>query len=165
MDIEIYDMYDLWYVPAWWEKKISWLYIAGICVTVLVASALCFFWRKKSTVKETKRQKALKMLAILETQKNLLTHQELYAKVTGFMKEIFYGCYGSLFKGKTDAEFLAALKEVSLDHEIQQVLKDIFKGVELIKFAHEKTLIAKRDEDLVRCRFVIEKMYPKESRF
>ena len=161
--IEIYDIYDLWYVPAWWEKKSTWL-IAGSCVVILlVFIALYYLWERKKNIRETSEQKALKMLAFLESQKNVLTHQELYLKITALLKEIFYGRYGFLFKGNTDIEFLSTIKELSISQDIHLALTDILKGVELIKFAHQKTVISKRDEDLIRCKYIIEKVYQKES--
>lgn len=161
--IEIYDIYDLWYIPAWWEKKSTWL-IAGSCVViVLLFIAVYYLWKKKKNMRETSEQKALKMLAFLESQKNLLTHQELYLKITALLKEIFYARYGFLFRGKTDTEFLSNVKELSISQDIHSALADILKGVELVKFAHQKTVITKRDEDLIRCKYIIEKIYQKES--
>lgn len=161
--IEIYDIYDLWYVPAWWEKKSTWL-IAGSCVVVLLVLIVSYYlWKKRKNIRETGEQKALKMLAFLESQKNALTHQELYLKITALLKEIFYVRYGFLFKGKTDIEFLSNVKELSISRDIHLALTDILKGVELIKFAHQKTVMSKRDEDLIRCKYIIEKIYQKES--
>ncbi len=161
--IEIFDIYDLWYVPAWWEKKSTWL-LAGSCVAILLLIALCYYlWKKKNSIRETSAQKALKTLALLELQKNLLTHQELYLKITALLKEIFYVRYGFFFKGNTDTEFLVKAQELPISQDIHVALNDILKGVELIKFAHQKMVIAKRDEDLIRCKYIIEKIYQKES--
>ncbi len=158
--IEIYDIYDMWYTPSWWEKKATLLVIALIFCGLCLLFLYYFLKKRNAQKKETAAQKALQRIAFLEKQKNTLSHQVLYAMLTTLIKEFLCHHYGKQFATQTDNELLTSLsyKGEELPEGVMQDIIFIFKGVEMIKFANQQALITKRDEDLMRSKHIIEKI-------
>jgi len=158
--IEIYDIYDLWYIPSWWEKKTTWFVVAAFVFVVGFIFLVRFLKKRSAQKKLTIAQKALQRIAYLENQKNILSHQVLYATLTTTLKEFLCYYYGKRYASQTDNELLAAISinQQELPEDVRQNLMFIFSGVEMIKFANQKALVAKRDEDLMRSKNLIEKI-------
>jgi len=155
--IEIYDIYDIVYSPYWWENSIPWICIGFFCIVML----LFFVYRvikNRLQKKETLLEKTLKSIALLDKQKNAISHQVFYGSLTSLLKDFFCHQYGKQLQGKTDNEFIDVLAHEKTPHDIMGDITGIFKGVEVIKFANQQALVSKRDEDLIRAKSMIEKI-------
>ena len=148
---DFYDIYDFIYVPFWKTNT----FIACAVFVGLIACAIAgylFYKRYKKEIAKpiTPKEWALGELAKLTPQK--------YQTKEEFKK--FYFALGSIFKGylkeekgwdlleKTDTELLDILIQKGVDQEILSILKKIFEGSLLIKFANAEALRTQALEDL-----------------
>jgi hypothetical protein len=138
--LELLDIYDIWYHP-WWQQ--TWFMILCIVFVVALIATFSYFIYKKFFVKPIIKQAW--QIALQEIEK--LSHSDFddqnkfYSTLTSILKHFLQEEYSIALVDKTETEFIALLETNSLvPASITEKCRLIFDGVVLIKFAHQKTV-------------------------
>lgn len=136
--LELLDIYDVWYNP-WWQQ-VWFKVICCMSIFAILAVFSYFIYRKffiKPVIKHA-WQKALEEIEKL-SQSDFDDQNKFYSTLTSILKQFMQAEYQVSFVDKTDTEFIESLEKSSLiPSTITQKCKLIFDGVTLIKFAHQK---------------------------
>ncbi len=139
-NLELLDIYDVWYKP-WWHE--TW-FIAGMTLCfILIVGIVSYVFYKKYDTSPLSITVLDRIACDLKKLKNLDVNQQtyFYSQLTMLLKEALQEIYGVSVVHKTDNEFVEFLEQLpALAPEVAVSLKDIFDGVVLIKFAHQKTV-------------------------
>jgi hypothetical protein len=112
-DIEVYDLYDVWYQP-WWlstPAKIVWAILGVIIVCLLVW--LCIRLIRANT-KISYVQKALQQCAYLRKNADTLELAFVYAQLTALLKDYIERRYQVRLKPFTDQEVVVQVNQLPL---------------------------------------------------
>ena len=156
--IEIYDIYDIWYEPAWWQTKTCWLLLALFFLCGIVWVLYRFIEKKRQQRNARPDVKALKQLQELQYRLTTIHPPLLYSMLTELLKQYLCQRYGWRLMSRTDKELLNYIKRKELSSEIIGDLSIIFSGVEHINFAHQEVVLSKMSDDLARSIQLVKKL-------
>ncbi len=145
----LYDIYDIMYTP--WYKQ--WWFIGVVAFCVLFFAYLCvrFFLTKKSVQRQYDvYEKALQRIAVLEKNFDSDAHI-FYAMAIRDIKEYLQERYDVEVVSATDDEVIDCLEKALVDQALIEMIKKLFKGVVLIKFAHQS---AEKEQKLQTIRLM-----------
>jgi hypothetical protein len=159
-DIELYDIYDIWYDPPWF---IRYYLVIIIVLGIIFLFGLAYYLYKR----RTKRAKicweiALERLAKLD-QELSKDHKLFYFNLTGIIKEYLIARYRLDLESKTDAEMVENIKNYNLPEVITEDLKKVLSGTTMIKFANQKVDDAIVKNDLKIIIEMVKNTIPKEK--
>lgn len=136
-DIEVYELYDVWYHP-WWQHpavKIVGLVLLALCAGV----ALWFVWRWLRPKKHTPYwQRALEQCAALSTNVHQLSTRVVYARLTTILKHYLTERYATDVRAITDQELQQAIGESPISDERKVQIQQLLTLAVPIKFAHQQ---------------------------
>lgn len=112
-DIELYDLYDVWYHP-WWQSS-TFKFVVLLVVLLLFAYLVWVFMRwLKRTQPMPYDQKILMQCQQLKKDSAMLEISFLYAQLTALLKEYLAKRYNTHLKSLTDQELLAYVGELGM---------------------------------------------------
>ncbi|MBI2774686.1 hypothetical protein HYX58_01630 [Candidatus Dependentiae bacterium] len=161
--IKLYDLYGWWYKPFWHQPA---FYIPfGFVICALVLAMLIFLVRyiKRSRKKVLDPwQEALNNLqkinlGLFEDQD---THKLFYGHLTRVLKTYLAKRYDLSLEGKTDQEVIEAVKHSALPADLQEQVRHLFSGAEIIKFAHQEGAGERMRYDLIRAIDIVRNTIP-----
>lgn len=159
-DIELYDIYDIWYEPPW--------FIRYNMALLVVAISLLFFWigyyiyRKKLLRKKNCWEITLEKINKLNKYISV-DNKLIYFNLTAIIKEYLMERYYLDVKSKTDSEVIENIETYNLPEEISEDLKKILSGATMIKFANRKVDDSIVRDDLNVTIRMVNKTIPKEG--
>lgn len=157
-DIELYDIYDIWYEPSWLYRYGIWLLGA---FTALGFFVCIYYWYKKRVEKKKKCwQIALEKLAQLDKKTD---YKFFYFDLTKILKEYLVHRYHVDVLSKTDTEMVESLGTYAISKEVSEDLKKIFSGTTEAKFAQQKVDHNARQNDLLVSKHIIKKSMPTQA--
>jgi hypothetical protein len=135
---EIYDIYGVWHVPFWQTQP----FIIGVwCTAILIAIVLFyllirFFKARKRPLKPW--EWANRELDALWVTRGFTREdgRKFYSQLTEIIKMYVEKRYGYPVMSATDIEFLAYMNDRAIAPALMENLKQIFEGVQEIKFAN-----------------------------
>jgi hypothetical protein len=161
-DIQLYELYDLWYTPFW---KQWW--VIGIIVTFcLFLITIALYWwlciRKIRVLVKDPWQEALDSLYAINLSlfEDLDHHRILYHELTNILKQYVSKLYLLDLQGKTDSEWLAVLASSQFPRDLQVPLRSIMEGALTIKFAHQDVAMEQMRFDIVRSIDIVRNTIP-----
>lgn len=156
-EIELFDIYDIWYEPSWFIRY--WKIIALLGISMVCIAIALWFYKKKMTHKKTCWEHALERLAQLKTvHKSSL----FYCDLTTILKEYLMNRYQLDLVSKTDWEIVQYLDcEEKLPPSIIHDLKKIFGTTTEMKFAHQKIGVNALQDDLLISVKIVQNSIPK----
>lgn len=135
---EIYDIYGVWHVPFWQTQPFI---ISMWCAAILIVLALLyllirFLKRRKKTLKPW--EWANQELDTLWEHRGFTREdgKRFYSQLTEIIKMYVEKRYGYQVLSATDIEFLAYMQDRNFSPALLDDLKQIFEGVQEIKFAN-----------------------------
>ena len=158
-DIELYDIYDIWYEPSWFVKYSSWL--GGGFLIVLIVLLGYYTYRKKYFRKKNSWVIALEKLEELNNYVSK-DHKLFYFNLTAIIKEYLKERYTLDVCSKTDLEMVEFLTNPTLPHYVVEDLKKIFSDISMVKFANHKVNESSVQEDLIISIRMVKNTIPKE---
>lgn len=148
-ELQIKDIYDVWYHPFWREK---WFVYSSI-ILIIGLIVLVSYWLYKRNKKEiilTPQEQALEALYKLK-KSEWESHKVFYIQLTTILKQYLQTQYKLPCIGKTDIEWLEMLQKNSQINEfVIQTIKTLLDGVVLIKFANQKAAQQQMQEALIK---------------
>jgi len=156
---ELYDIYGVWHVPFWQTKP----FIIGIwCVAILIALALLYlFVRFLKTRKRLLKpwEWANQELDALWKRRGFTREdgKRFYSQLTEIIKTYVEKRYGYQVLSATDIEFLAYMQDRNFEPALLEDLKQIFEGVQEIKFANLDTIPENIERDFALSKAFIAK--------
>jgi hypothetical protein len=164
-DIQIYELYDLWYTPIvkqWW--------FIGLIITIcLVIIGALIFWivrikKSRHSIKDPWQEALDSLYAIdLKLFEDPEQHRLLYHTLTKILKKYISKRYSLDLEGKTDAECLTILACSSFPHDLQIPLRNILESAITIKFAHQEAILEHMRFDILRSIDIVRNTIPKQS--
>jgi hypothetical protein len=154
---ELYDIYGVWHVPFWQTQA----FIIGMwCAAIVIAVALLYFVIRffKSRKKPLKPwQWANKELDALWQRRGFTREdgRRFYSQLTEIMKMYVEKRYGYQVLSATDIEFLDYMQDRHLPPALMENLKQIFEGVQEIKFANIDTIPENIERDFALAKAFI----------
>lgn len=136
-ELEIKDIYDVWYHPFWQQ---TWFIATGIVVCLFLIGWLSYwlYQKQKKPIIFTPVEVAIDQLQQLQKQKELAPKQ-FYTFLTTILKQFLQAQTKLHFVGTTDAEMLKLLeKNPAVPENSYELVKSILAGVTLIKFANQE---------------------------
>jgi len=156
---ELYDIYGVWHVPFWQTQR----FIIGMwCLAAIGALAVIYLLvrmmrgRKKTVKPWTWANRELDAL----WAKRGFTREDgkhFYSQLTEIMKTYLEKRYGYQVRSATDIELIAYLQAHSFDPVLLQDLKQIFEGVQEIKFANLDTIPENIERDFALSKAFVSK--------
>ena len=152
-EIELYNLYDLWYEPFWHKP---WFLLVIVSVALLMV-ALLLFWLIKIRKKTKQRlkepgQEALDQLTMLQQQvhecKSVVSRKQFYSNLTRILKRYLVRRYGFALESKTDEEVVLIIRNSEFPIELFKSLSTVFNGALYIKFAHQDAAFDQMNQDL-----------------
>lgn len=159
----LHSIYGLWHKPFW---QTTIFYVIVFFVFVLVMSIFIFILLKKYRGKKTKMMPGQRALVDLDKLKVLMlekkiSNQGFYLSLTEIIKNYLFSRFGYDLFGCTDQEVVKFLVNKKFDLFLLENIKDMFKSMQLIKFAAESAAIELMENDLSRSVELINKTVPK----
>lgn len=157
--IPIFELYqDLWYIPFWrraWFVVIFSI-IVIVCILLIVYILYCMYKKRRMKIKSPE-QRALMHLneLIVEVFIEKGKYDAFYAQVIAILKNYFTEIFDDIFYAKTDDEFLTSIQNLSLTFEQKEMIEDILRGIEYIKFAKKDVSSERMKDDLAKAIAVI----------
>src|SRR5947207_12232298 len=109
--------------------------VAGTLLCVGLTIWLIKRWRNRPLVLPTPRQRALELLARIETEIDKLTPYQFSIRVSDILRRYVTEQYQLPVTRQTSVEFLNALAATSFSGDEQSLLTDFLNRCDLIKFA------------------------------
>ncbi len=164
----LYGNYDIWHKPFW--QTITFYRISGLLLFTSML-LLGYLLIKKYRVRKKKKkvpawQHALQELKLLQKNNKVVpVHgKEFYRIVTAIFKSYLQEQFNSNLCSKTDTEVISYLeKRVDIDPELLQIIRTIFKGSVLIKFANERAIQEQIEHDFNQSVMIIKKTMQQEK--
>lgn len=164
--IELYELYGWWYQPVWYHPLARFFYWLLIGILII---ATCFFvyrFFKKRAAQKLREpwQDALSELQAI----NLIlfedpeTHKLFYAQLTALLKKYLGRRYQLLLDDKTDHEVIEHISSSPLPLDLQEHVRILFCGAQLIKFAHQEGAQDRMRYDLMRAIDIVRNTIPKK---
>jgi len=159
---KLYPIYSLWHKPFWQTTP---FYVAIVILVVLVVFLLLwilirryFATRKKGTAWDKAIADLLALRNLLREKK--ISDQAFYLSLTSILKRYLYERFLYDLFGKTDREVILFLEKDKFDATLLNTIKDMFDGLQYIKFANDKAIREKMDKDLNSCIDIVKKTVP-----
>ncbi|OQA33904.1 MAG: hypothetical protein BWY54_00912 [Candidatus Dependentiae bacterium ADurb.Bin331] len=164
--IELYDLYDWWYQPFWYHpiaRIVGWLLVSGL---ILIMFFFLYRLLKKRAAQKT-REPWQDALSELQGIKLILfedpeTHKIFYAQLTALLKTYLGKRYGLALNDKTDHEVIEQIACSPLPVDLQEHVRALFQGAQLIKFAHQEGAQDRMRFDLMRAIDIVRNTIPKK---
>lgn len=154
-DIQIYDMYDIWYQPPW---IIRYFYHSLFFIGFIILVVFGYYWYKKRVANRKKCwHRALEQLATL----NVKDHKAFYFSLTSILKNYLIERYSVDVNSKTDWEMVKYLEDNKYGHI--KDLKKIFNETTAVKFSHQDVDDSVLREHLCLSINVVKNSVPKEG--
>lgn len=116
-----------------------WMIFAGVAALLLLAGLTTWLikrWRNRPVAEQTPRQRALDLLARIETEIDKLTPYQFSIRVSDILRRYVTEQYQLPVTRQTSVEFLNALAATSpFSTDEQALLGDFLNRCDLIKFA------------------------------
>ncbi|MGH8095105.1 MAG: DUF4381 family protein [Chthoniobacterales bacterium] len=115
-----------------------WMIFCAVAATLLLVGLTIWLvkrWRNRPVVVPTPRQRALDLLARVETQVDKLTPYQFSIRVSDIVRGYVTEQYQLPVTKQTSVEFLNALAATSFTGDEQLLLTDFLNRCDLIKFA------------------------------
>ncbi len=150
-ELELFDLYDLWYEP-FWHKPWFWPLVFSVIFLLIM---LVLYWGIKKRMK-TKQiikepwQEALEQLTILKVHeyKSITARKQFYSNLTYILKRYLIRRYGIALESKTDEELIVIIRNSEFPVELFATLSTIFNDALYIKFAHQDAAFQQMNHDL-----------------
>jgi hypothetical protein len=134
-EIELYDIYDIWYEPSWFIRYKTELLIALISAIFL---SMAFYWYKKKLLRRKKCWEFTLDKLVALNRLISQDHKLFYFNLTAIIKDYLIERYALDMRSKTDFEMVEYFKNNNLLPEVSEDLRKIFSGTTLVKFANGK---------------------------
>ena len=115
-----------------------WMIFGAVAATLLLVGLTIWLikrWRNRPVVVPTPRQRALDLLARIETEIDRLTPYQFSIRVSDILRRYVTEQYQLPVTRQTSVEFLNALAAASFSGDEQLLLTDFLNRCDLIKFA------------------------------
>jgi hypothetical protein len=115
-----------------------WMIFCAVATILLLAGLTLWLikrWRNRPVVVPTPRQRALDLLARVETEIDKLTPYQFSIRVSDILRRYVTEQYQLPVTRQTSVEFLNALAATSFTGDEQSLLTDFLNRCDLIKFA------------------------------
>jgi hypothetical protein len=115
-----------------------WMIFCAVAATLLLLGLTIWLikrWRNRPVVVPTPRQRALDLLARIETEIDRLTPYQFSIRVSDILRRYVTEQYQLPVTRQTSVEFLNALAAASFSGDEQLLLTDFLNRCDLIKFA------------------------------
>ena len=115
-----------------------WMIFGAVAATLLLLGLTIWLikrWRNRPVVVPTPRQRALDLLARIETEIDRLTPYQFSIRVSDILRRYVTEQYQLPVTRQTSVEFLNALAAASFSGDEQLLLTDFLNRCDLIKFA------------------------------
>ena len=115
-----------------------WMIFCAVAAVLLLAGLTIWLikrWRNRPVVVPTPRQRALDLLARIETEIEKLTPYQFSIRVSDILRRYVTEQYQLPVTRQTSVEFLNALAATSFSGDEQMLLTDFLNRCDLIKFA------------------------------
>jgi hypothetical protein len=155
---ELYDIYDLIYVPFWQTQNFRILLL--LLAFTLIAGAIWWLWRNKKVRVVPPWEEALERLNKLEPY-----HENanlFYEQLTYSVKRYLERRYHHTLSSKTDEE--VSLIELASSSTTQPEIQKLFKRAVNYKFGKLKTTVEQMIEDKERAIRFVQETVPQETR-
>lgn len=160
----LFDIYGAVYVPFWQTKAFIYGVIASFILLILALIWLYLKYRKKPSLPIWTRA----IGDIEDLKKNnkatAASGKEFYVSLTSTLKKYMQDRYGFESIGKTDEELLEYLNQQHFSKDLIDMLKEIFLGVTIIKFANATAAQEQIDRDMQRSIIFIKRTIPSDKR-
>lgn len=156
-DIEIFDIYDIWYQPPWFIQY----FFHGLIGLLLCFTALIiyFYYKRKKGVAKKCWQIALEKLEQLDKK----DHKMFYCVLTDTLKNYLIARYCLDIRSKTDEEMVEYLNSNKDIYGQVDELKKIFNETTKVKFSHHDVDDSIVQEHLSLSIQVVKNTIPKEG--
>ena len=160
-DIELYDLYDVWYQPWWhhWAVKATAIALAVVCVAGIMWVIVRRFRRPKP---QPFWQIALAHCAQLKSQIAQKPLPVLYAQMTRILKTYIALRYGVTVSSATDQELTQLLDQLALGQEQKTAMQELLIQAVPAKFAHTQRDMQAVTRDIADLERFINKTRPAE---
>lgn len=156
-DIELFELYDIWYQPPWFIRYFFLLIGVGI---IGISGFLLYRWYKKRFSKRKNYgQIALENLAELDCK----NHKSFYFSLTALLKKYLSARYGTDLNGKTDQEMVEYFDTNKFIDGHVEDLKKIFNVTTAVKFSDQDVHDSILQEHLFLSIQVVKNTMPKEG--
>ena len=161
---QLADIYELWHIPFWQTKWFFWVSVALILFIFLLTIFIIYKRINKSKVISARKQ-ALDQLAKLQAIATVKHGKQFFYSLSTSIKtylynELYKNAKVETFKniqGLTDDQILSLLPQIQLFNSEQvDNLKQIFSGINLIKFANQEAAKKHIDKALQSAKQFIE---------
>ncbi len=156
-DIELFDVYDIWYQPPWFIRYSLHIVVCGLCV--ILVGLFSYWYQKRVAARKKYWRKALEELAVLD-RKN---HKVFYFSLTSLLKNYLIERYSLDLRGKTDEEMVEYLENNKFVYEQIKDLKKIFNETTAVKFSDQDVDDSVLQEHLYLSIRVIQNTMPKDG--
>src|ERR1041385_1261136 len=115
-----------------------WMIFCAVAAVLLLAGLAFWFikrWRNRPVLVPTPRQRALDLLARIETEIDKLSPYQFSIRVSDILRRYVTEQYQLPVTRQTSVEFLNALAATSFTGDEQMLLTDFLNRCDLIKFA------------------------------
>ena len=115
-----------------------WMIFCAVAAVLLLAGLTIWLikrWRNRPVVVPTPRERALDLLARIETEIEKLTPYQFSIRVSDILRRYVTEQYQLPVTRQTSVEFLNALAATSFSDDEQMLLTDFLNRCDLIKFA------------------------------
>ncbi len=115
-----------------------WMVFCAVAATLLLVGLTIWLikrWRNRPVIVPTPRQRALDLLARIETEIDKLTPYQFSIRVSDILRRYVTEQYQLPVTRQTSVEFLNALAATSFTGDEQSLLTDFLNRCDLIKFA------------------------------
>jgi hypothetical protein len=165
--IPVYNIYDWWYEPFWYRPYFRILFwIIGILFLCTLLFFIVRYIKKMQKKPLDPWQEALNQLQRirLELFEDEETHKMFYTHLTHVLKNYLAQRYGLSLEGKTDQEVIQEVKHSPLPIDLQEQVRSLFSGAEIIKFAHQEGAGERMRYDLIRAIDIVRNTIPQQTK-
>lgn len=155
---EIYDFYEIPYWQTTWFKV-----VIALSAIIFIALVVYLIIRRKKRVIPAWDIALLQLNKItIDTCVTKHDFKKLYFEMSKILKQYLQERYNLKVIDKTDDELIAYLQKNNIDESLLEMLKKLFMGTSLIKYADEVALKTQVEQDLMLAKTLVETTIPTE---
>jgi hypothetical protein len=162
-ELELIDIYGLWYVPIWQRP---WFLPTVIVVLLFVAGLIgWYFYHRRAQKKQIAVwQYTLEQLAQLDQMAQRADQgEQFYVRITTLLK-IFLSDYFKInIASFTDQQVVDYITQTDLPELHKQMLGRIFYGGQMIKFAKASSLVQQMQQDLAQSIQLVRELHARST--
>ena len=160
-DIELYDLYDVWYQPWWhhWAARAAGILLLVLCIAVIL---WVIFRRVIRPKVEPFWQIALAQCAALKHQMPDLPLPVIYVRMTNILKTYIATRYARTVSSATDHELTQLLDELAICQEQKSKMQELLVQAVPAKFAHTERDMQAVTRDIADLEHFINETRPVE---